>query len=160
MIRVPLGAKPGARVVAQPPRPPLATDERGQSLIELGIVMVLFVTLLLGILEFGRAWMIADMVAQAASAGARAAAVTPVSNRNPSGTIISWAPIESQVRAQIRTVLDAAAASALTFAGDQPTVSGIPTVRVRVTGAVPYMFNLLGTSFRVDRSVTFRDEGR
>ena len=160
MTRAPLGASPGARVVAQPPRPPLTGDERGQSLVELGIVMVLFVTLLMGILEFGRAWMIADMVAQAASAAARAAAVTPLSNRDTTGMIISWAALESQARAQIGTVLDAAGVSALTFAGDQPTVGGIPTVRVRVTGAVPYMFNLLGTSFRVDRSVTFRDEGR
>jgi hypothetical protein len=29
-----------------------------------------------------------------------------------------------------------------------------------VTGSVPYLFNLVGTSFSVSRTVTFRDEGR
>ena len=42
----------------------------------------------------------------------------------------------------------------------QPTVSGVPVVQVQVTGTVPYMFNLVGTSFAVSRTVVFRDEGR
>jgi hypothetical protein len=29
-----------------------------------------------------------------------------------------------------------------------------------VTGTVDYLFNLVGTSFTVDRTATFRDEGR
>ena len=46
-------------------------DERGQALVEMGIVVVLLVTLVMGTIEFGRAWMIVNMITHAARDGAR-----------------------------------------------------------------------------------------
>src|SRR5205823_1524085 len=65
---------------------------RGQALAELGIIIVLLVFLVMGIIEFGRAWMIGNMITQAARHGARAAAVLPLSKRNATTHVItdSW----------------------------------------------------------------------
>jgi Flp pilus assembly protein TadG len=132
---------------------------RGQGLTEFGIVVVLLVFLVMGIIEFGRAWMVANVVTHAARDGARAAAVIPPSNRDASGFILSSAGIQSQVTGQIQTVINAAGFGVVV---DQPSVGGIPLVRVTVNGTVPYLFNLpgVGTSFTVARAITFRDEGR
>jgi hypothetical protein len=53
-------------------------------------------------------------------------------------------------------------ARALNVVVEQPTIGGIPMVRVTVSGTVPYLFNMpgVGSSFTVTRSLTFRDEGR
>ena len=127
----------------------------------MAIVIVLLATLTMGVMEFGRAWMINNMIVQAAREGARAAAVAPRTNRDPdTGLILSTAGIETLVKGQIAGVLDAASVAAFTVNVTQPTVGGIPVVRVTVNGSAPYIFNLGGTDFSVARSVTFRDEGR
>ena len=138
---------------------PLLRNERGQALVETGIVILLLTSLFLGVVEFGRAWMVGSMITQAARAGARAAAVTPLSNRDPSGNIISTSGIETMVRNQIRNVLDASTTSSLGVNVTQSTTSGIPIVTVQVTGNVPTIFNFVATQFAISRSVTFRDEG-
>jgi Flp pilus assembly protein TadG len=128
----------------------------GQALVETGIVIVLLVVLSMGVIEFGRAWMVGNMITHAARDGARAAALTPASNRNDAGIIQSTAAVESLVEGQIATVLS----SSVTVAVTQGTASGLPVVTVNVTADVPYIFNLVGSDFSVNRSVTFRDEGR
>lgn len=134
-------------------------NQRGQALVEMGLVVVLLVTLSMGILEFGRAWMVANMITQAAREGARAAAVVPSAQRT-GGIINSTSSIETLVRNEIRGVLDAATTNSLSVAVTQPTSGGIPLATVTVSGTVPYIFNLIGTGFAVNRSVSFRDEGR
>ena len=84
----------------------------------------------------------------------------PTSNRNSSGMIISTTGIVANVRSQIGTVLDSTTTNALTVAVAQTTASGTNVVTVTVSGTVPYMFNLWGSTFSVNRGVTFRDEGR
>src|SRR6185503_21194028 len=74
---------------------------RGQALAELGIVIVLFVFLGLGIIEFGRAWMIINIAKHAARDGARAAAALPTGSRDANGFITNWAGIETAVENQI-----------------------------------------------------------
>jgi hypothetical protein len=144
---------------SHPRRANAIRDQRGQALVELGLIIVVFVTLVMGIIELGRTWMVANMITQAARDGARAAAVTPPSNRTD-GIINDWSGIYAKVRGQITGVLDSSTADALSIVGDQPTVSGIPTVRITVSGTVPYIFHLLGPTFTVNREVSFRDEGR
>jgi Flp pilus assembly protein TadG len=134
---------------------PSRRGQRGQALVEMGIVVALLVTLVMGTIEFGRAWMIGNMITHAARDGARAAAVAQ--SRGAGGTITSTSSIETQVLDQIGNVMPT---TGLTVNVAQPTISGIPMVQVQVTGTVPYLFNLVGTSFTVDRTVTFRDEGR
>ena len=75
---------------------------RGQALAELGIVIVLFVFIGLGIIEFGRAWMIINIATHAARDGARAAAALPSSARDGSGFVSNWATIETSVETQIQ----------------------------------------------------------
>ena len=128
---------------------------RGQALIEMGFVIVLLVTLVMGLMEFGRAWMIANMITHAARDGARAAAT--FANRNANCTIANTSAISNRVMDQIATVMDTATISSVDVT--QSVQGGIPVVEVQVNGSVPYMFNLVGTSFDVSRTVTFRDEG-
>ena len=110
----------------------------------------------LGIIEFGRAWMISNMITHAARNGARVAATSP---SRTGGTITNTAAIQTEVLNQIKTVVPT---TGFAVNVTQPNPSGIPMVQVQVTGTVPYLFNLLPgtTSFSVNRTVTFRDEGR
>jgi Flp pilus assembly protein TadG len=136
---------------------PARRAQRGQALVEMGIVVVLLVTLLMGTIEFGRAWMIANMITHAARTGARTAAVAPPSSRNSSGVITNTSAIQTQVLTQIQNVVGT---TGFTVDVTQPTIDGVPMVQVTVNAAVPYLFNLVGPSFSVARTATFRDEGR
>jgi Flp pilus assembly protein TadG len=149
------------------PQPPISTrpcrdrlrDERGQAIVETAIVIVLLVTLAMGVVEFGRAFLVANMITQAARTGARAASVTPSTNRNSSGMITSTTSLVSLVDGEIRAVLGATTNN-LTIVVNQGTSGGIPIVSVNVNGPIPYIFNLVAGQFAVNRTVTFRDEGR
>src|SRR5436309_12859323 len=84
-----------------------ARAERGQSLVELGITIVLLVTLAMGIIEFGRAFMIANMVTAATRDGARAAAEVSSANRDPTTGAInstSKSAIQTQVANEVNSV--------------------------------------------------------
>src|SRR5262249_59628214 len=70
------------------------TAPRGQALVETGIVIVLLCTLVMGIIEFGRAFLIANMITNAAREGARAAAVWPSTQRDGGGHILDTTPIK------------------------------------------------------------------
>jgi Flp pilus assembly protein TadG len=135
---------------------PTRRRQRGQALVEMGMVIILFVTLALGTIEFGRAWMISNMITHAARDGARMAAV-PASNRNGSGIITNTSAIVAQVKSEIGTVVPT---TGFTVDVAQPTIGGIPMVQLTVNATVPYLFNLFGSNFPVARTVTFRDEGR
>jgi TadE-like protein len=54
---------------------PGLSSRRGQSLVEFALVMPLLLVMLLGIMEFGRAWHISQIVTDAARQGARAGAI-------------------------------------------------------------------------------------
>src|SRR5690242_17639237 len=58
------------RVTATRNRP----TERGQELVELGILVVLFILLVGGVMQFGHAFMVANMITHAARDGARLSA--------------------------------------------------------------------------------------
>jgi len=148
-------------------------NQRGQSLVELGLTVGIFALLCMGTLEIGRIWLIGNMVAQAAREGARVAALTSSANR---GTGTSLGIINSSaknsiidlVKSEIAQVLGASVVnSKLTIAVTQTPATGgvvpsnvIPLVTVTVTGNVDYIFKLLATQTSVNRSVSFRDEGR
>jgi len=134
---------------------------RGQALAELGIVIVLFVFLGLGIIEFGRAWMIINMVTHAARDGARAAAALPPASRDSSGKITAWGPIETAVENYIQDNTG----QTMTATGiSTADVGGVPMVAVQVEGQVDWLFFHtplgFGPTFEVNRIVSFRDEGR
>ncbi len=136
--------------------------ERGQALVEAGIVITIVIMLTLGIIEFGRAFMVINMITNAARDGARIAAVAKASDRNATGMINAGVTtnIQTQIKNEIRNILSASDAAQISVVVDQPVLNGLNMVRAHVTGPVPYIFNLAGTQFTVDRTVVFRDEGR
>lgn len=139
-------------------------NQRGQALAETGIAITLLLLLVMGVIEFGRAFMVANMITHAARDGARSAAVVAATERDSSGTISSDAKstIITQVRTAIAGVVGASAASALSITVTQAgsSASPPPLVTVTVSGQVPMIINWGGrTGFAVNRAVAFRDEG-
>jgi len=157
------------------PRGPLMRQrrsQRGQELVELGITTVLFMIVALGVLMFGHAFMVVNMVTHAARDGARLAASW--ADRGACQQINNDTQIKQAVNDRIATVT---AARFTVNVGQNPPVTSssppcanpgsTPTVTVNVNGCVPYLFNILGFSsagcsggFKVNRNVTFDDELR
>lgn len=135
--------------------------QRGQSLAETAIGLAVVSLLLLGILEFGRAFMISNAVTNAARVGARAVAMEPATNRNSSGIVLNTTGIVDCVKEEIANTVGQPVANAVTVQVSQVTgVTNVPRARVTVSGQIPYMFNLVGSSFNLSRTVTYRDQGR
>ena len=130
----------------------------GQALVELAITILTMIGLSAGVIEFGRMFMIANMVTHATSDGARAAAITPKASRDSAGTISNIAPIRTLVQNEISNV----AAGIFTVTVAQALSGGIPIVTVATTATVPYIIlpGLRGQSLTINRAITFRDEGR
>ncbi len=149
--------------------------QRGQALAETGITIVLFLIMALGVLMFGHAFMVVNMVTHAARDGARLAASW--ASRDACQKITNDQPIKDAVNATIATV------TGQTFqvtVGQQPgpittanppcspAPGSTPTVTVNVNGCVPYLFNIFGFgsagcpsgNFQLNRTVTFADELR
>lgn len=138
----------------------VAANQRGQALAETGIVIVLLLLLVMGVVEFGRAFMVTNMIVHAARDGARTAAVQPVTNRDSSGIILSTSSIETAVRNEIAAVVGSSTASGLTINVTQ-AAGPPPVVTVQVSGNIPFILHWAGfTNYTINRSVTFRDEGR
>jgi len=120
----------------------------GQALAEMGLVVLLLITMLFGIIEFGRMLMLTNMVVHAARDGARIAAVTPGS-----------APY-TDAETHVTQLLQSTGGNlSVTSSNDSDPVSGVNTVTMTVTGNIPYLFGFFGSgALQVDRSVTFRQE--
>ena len=130
-------------------------NQRGQSLVELGIVVVVLVLLLVGVVQYGYAFLEVSMITYAAGDGARAAAAVPLSGRDANGMINDWSGIYSLVDTEIQSVTGNP--SPVTTNGTQSTDQGVPLVNITVSGTVDYLF---GGSFDVNHVVSFRDAGR
>ena len=146
---------------------------KGQALVETAIVLVLFVSIALGLLTFGHAFMAMNMITHAARDGARVAATWPTRggcNRLDNSNTV---PIQTRVKSEIASVVGG------TFNVDvtnNPAQSGAlpcapsatPTVVVTVTGCVPWLFPIIPrnfgtpcngqTGFTVNRAAEFHDE--
>ena len=132
-------------------------NERGQALVETGLVMIALVVLFLGIIEFGRMWMVANMINHSLRDGARMAAVSPY--RNNTGGVTNLDQIRTQTESEINTVLGTSTCSnCVQFTSS--TQNGIPIMTSRAVIDIPFVFGLFGATLHVDRSVTFRDEGK
>jgi Flp pilus assembly protein TadG len=135
--------------------------QRGQSLAETAIGLAVVTLLMLGIVEFGRAFMISNAITNAARVGARAVAMEPATNRNSSGILLSSTNIVDSVKEEIANTVGQPVANAVTVSVSQVSgITNVPRARVTVAGQIPYMFNLVGTSFNLSRTVTYRDQGR
>jgi Flp pilus assembly protein TadG len=138
----------------------LVANQRGQALAETGIVIVLLLLLILGVVEFGRAFMVTNMIVHAARDGARTAAVAPSTDRDDDGIITDTSSIVDSVRTSIAAVVGSGTASGLSIVVNQ-AAGPPPTVAVQVSGDIPFILHWAGfTNYTINRSVTFRDEGR
>lgn len=150
---------------------PTRRGEQGQALAETGIALTIVVFIALGIIEFGRAWMIANVVTTAARDGARAAATLPLADRFQSGanagqidtSTQDWQDIQQQVKDEIASVYADGTPPQVILDPDVDPASAIKMISVTVVDDVTWLFlgSLFGQSqFHVARSITFRDEGR
>ena len=162
------GSPPSGSSVQQTGRGPHRTNQRGQALIEMGLSVVLCVLLTLGIVEFGYIFMALNLIAQATSAGARAASVHQMGSRSLCGTITDDTAITGAtgiVRSQIGSI---ATNVQVIVTQDPPTTapcatfggSVIPKVIVTTTGTIPDIFRLFGSGISFTRTTLFRDEAR
>lgn len=135
----------------------LIANQRGQSMVEAAISMGLIVILLLGTVEFGRGFMISNSVTNAARVGARAAAIEPLSNRDSNGAILDDSAIVAVVRREVAALVGDHVAQALTIRVEQSS-RDFPVTSVTVSGSIPYMFKLIGPSFQLSRTVSYRDQ--
>jgi Flp pilus assembly protein TadG len=149
---------------------PLA-NQRGQALVEIGISVSFFLLLTIAILEVGRAFMVANMITHAARDAGRAAAViantSTVTNRDTAGFLTDTAKnaIHDQVVTRVGEIDTQTTIAALDgdWFSQVTSANGVPTVTVKVKGTFPLMFNLLPnitSPLTIERTVTFRDEGR
>ena len=149
-------------------------NQQGQAIVETALVIVLFLALTAGVIQFGYAFMVANMITHAARDGARLAASWQ--GRGGCGQLTNTTTIQTEVQNRI------AAVTSQTFTvtvSQNPSVGSTsppcgsagatPTVTVNVNGCVPYVFNLLGlgnctsggaSGFSVNRNATFADELR
>jgi Flp pilus assembly protein TadG len=152
--------------------------QRGQALIETGLVIGLLIVMVLGIIEFGYVFFALNMVTNAARDGSRAAAASQDRTGLCGAYNSSNTAVDSLVRAQLAGIVTVNAVTidqcTVTSGSTTPVCSTvpasscasfvpgqIPTIKVTVTGRIPYLFGLLGSSaFNFSRAVTFRDEIR
>jgi Flp pilus assembly protein TadG len=134
------------------------THERGQTLAETGIVLLLLVSLGMAIVDFGRMLMLVNMVTSATRDAARVASAVPRVDRSANGDLCDQGPIQDIVINQLKDVGLTITAGDVQI--DRSPASNPPTIKVTTTVNIPWiaLFNLVGSSLSVDREVTFRDE--
>ncbi len=133
-VRALAGRAPLARDAG---RAPLARDAGGQSLVEFALVAPLFLFVLVGIFEFGRAWNAYQVVVNAAREGGRVASL-------PQG----FATADS-VRHRVNGYLESARLDPATALLTLEEVEG-PTGSISTVGvAYPYSFTYVGPLARL-----------
>jgi Flp pilus assembly protein TadG len=134
------------------------THERGQTLAETGIVLLLLVTLGMAIVDFGRMLMLVNMVTSATRDAARVASAVPRVDRAANGDLCDKAKIQDIVVNQLKDV--GLTITTSDVAVDRSPGSNPPTIKVTTTVDIPWiaLFNFVGSSLSVNRGVTFRDE--
>jgi hypothetical protein len=147
--------------------------QSGQALIEAGIVVTLLMVLALGVLAFGHAILVANVIAHAARDGARMASTWPA--RGTCDVIQGIGPIQTQVTNEVNGIVGGSFTVEVfqipVPSGSAPcAVPSNPQVRVRVTGCVPLAFPIIPSfmgnttcsggkpGFTVDRSAYFADQ--
>lgn len=111
-------------------------DRRGQSLVEFALVVPMLLLMVVGVIEFGRAWNMSQVVTDAARQGARTAAVL---NSNLSVSVDSVTAVV-QNALQSGNINPAAQGVSIDVRGYQAGWGTADTVEV----AVPYQFMIFG----------------
>ena len=134
------------------------THERGQTLAETGIVLLLLVSLGMAIVDFGRMLMLVNMVTSATRDAARVASAVPRVDRAANGNLCDPAAIQDIVVNQLKDVGLVVKPADVQI--NRNPAGNPPTIKVTTTVNIPWiaLFNFVGKSLSVNREVTFRDE--
>ena len=133
----------------------LRADTRGQALVEFALIVPLFLLLVFGVWEFGRAWQVYQTLTDAAREGGRAAVVA-----NPNFTVDS-------VAAKINRNLGLAALDTARAIKTVTNMHGGTGTQATVSISYPYQLRWLQpfvgwtgaqASFNMNTSVVFRNE--
>ena len=149
--------------------------QQGQEFVEFGLFAALFVVIALGIITFGHAFLVVNMITHSARDGARLAATwTPRAACHGLDSTNTGAGSTGAIETVVKNKIGTATTATMTVQVSQvpsqvgktegscatPTGSDPPTVRVRVTACVPYLFPIISSGcFNVDRVAEFADEG-
>ena len=109
--------------------------QKGGTLLEAAITLMLFFTLIFGVLEFGRAYNLYQTITNASREGARYS-VAPFPGTNN-------LPTTPQVEARVQQYLDSVGARSASIAVSQNTtgtVNGVNVVYTQVNVSAPYSF--------------------
>jgi Flp pilus assembly protein TadG len=138
----------------------LSADESGQALAEFALIMPMLFLLVAGIIGFGRAWNIQQVVVDAAREGARVAVVqNPTTSDSTTGVAFVRHTINARLAA---AVLDTTAAT-ITIAGNWRKTNDPMQVTVNMPYALPLLSVLMnwatGTpNFQIHSTTTMRNE--
>jgi Flp pilus assembly protein TadG len=130
-------------------------SQTGAALVEAAVGLMLFFTLILGVLEFGRAFNVYQSLTNAAREGARLS-VAPLP-----GT--STLPTNAQVQQKTQEFLALSNVTGTTVTVNQtlvgPVVGGVSTVYTQVSVSVPYRsFLIPGNTFTMAAQSRMRNE--
>jgi len=110
-------------------------NEKGQSLVEFALVIPLLLLLVIGIFEFGRAWMTRNLMTGAAREAARMAAVPPPTGMDNT----AW---NAAISARANTILTSAGVAPATVTVIHAPETFDPNI-YNVTATVTYTFPVL-----------------
>ena len=114
-------------------------DRSGQNLVEFALVVVMLLLLVAGICEFGRAWNLYQILANAAREGARLAAL-------PSG-FATDAQVNTRIKSYLTTGNVDSSKASVTIGG--AGVDGGTGTQVSITVSYPYQFGYVGPLVRM-----------
>jgi len=117
----------------------LRVDRSGQNLVEFALVLVMLLLLVVGVCEFGRAWNVYQILANASREGARLAAL-------PSG-FTNAAAVTSRVQSYLSTGNVDPSKATVTIGGSG--VDGGTGTQVSITVSYPYKFGYVGPIIRL-----------
>ncbi len=121
---------------------------RGQALVEFAIIIPILLAVLLGIVEFARAWQIQQVVTNAAREGARMAVISTATDADVSAAITTYCQSANLDMAQVTMSYTP---NASTSSGDPDTVTVSYNYTYRLFGPV---MDLLGGGGATPGSVT------
>jgi len=111
-------------------------SDTGQSLVEFALVMPIVLLMLVGIIEFGRAWNVQQVMTDAAREGARQAVLA--------NSGVTQASVVATINAALSRAAIDINTTQITLMGTAAGLAGTPDSLVTVDVQHPYQFRFLG----------------
>ena len=137
-------------------------DERGQALAEFALIMPILFLLIAGILGFGRAWNLQQVVVDAAREGARVAVVQDTSMASADSTL-GVAAVRHVINVRLRNAAVDTTTATIDIAGNWRATGDSMHVAVTVPYSLPLLSVLMNwalgsPNFNLHSATTMRNE--